>query len=201
MTELGETTFLILCGGQGTRMGGVDKPLLPWRGQPLVEHVRATVPAATPVLISANRNLEEYARVGDCFTDAQVIRDTAALPNGLASPLLGVLGGLRRARTPWLLVSPGDTPALRSDWHQPLLTQKTKNGAVAHDGQRQQHLHLLLNVSLADQLADYLASGAFEVWRWLAQIGLAVVEVTPAERFTNLNRPEELAALDRSAAP
>ena len=35
---LSNTTALVLAGGRGSRMGGVDKGLEPFRGQPLVEN-------------------------------------------------------------------------------------------------------------------------------------------------------------------
>ena len=57
-----DLTFLVLCGGAGRRMGGADKPLTPWRGTPMVDHVLASVPPAIPRLISANRNIDAYGR-------------------------------------------------------------------------------------------------------------------------------------------
>ena len=50
-------TGLILAGGRGQRLGGVDKGLQPWRGRPLVDHALARLaPQVSEVMISANRN-------------------------------------------------------------------------------------------------------------------------------------------------
>ncbi|MGV2834552.1 NTP transferase domain-containing protein, partial [Pseudomonas shirazensis] len=54
-------SVLILAGGRGARMGGRDKGLLEWRGEPLVAHVQRVVrPLTDDVVISCNRNQELY---------------------------------------------------------------------------------------------------------------------------------------------
>jgi molybdopterin-guanine dinucleotide biosynthesis protein A len=175
-------TQLVLCGGAGSRLGGVDKPLEPWRGKPLVEYAIESVSDAAARLISANRNLERYRRYGAVFTDEQVhIKGTG--------PLLGIYGGLERATTDWLLVMPGDTPLLERDWYRPMLDPSTKNAAVvAHDGDRQQHLHLLLHASIAPTLAAYLGEGEFAVFRFLERVDAFVVPFDDGAQFKNFNR-------------
>ena len=185
------TSFLVLCGGAGQRMGGVDKPLLDWHGKPMLEHVLASVPAPMPKLISANRNLANYADYGLVFTDTQA----AAGDKALGGPLLGVLGGLMFATTQWLLISPGDTPDLPTNWWQTMLDAgDERSNIVAHDGSRQQHLHLLLRVCKAtrDSLHDYLHSGRFEVYRWLETIALGQAMFDGPAGFKNVNRPTDL---------
>jgi molybdopterin-guanine dinucleotide biosynthesis protein A len=58
-------TGLVLAGGQGRRMGGVDKGLQPLRGRPMIEWVLERLkPQVTEVVINANQNQAEYARYG-----------------------------------------------------------------------------------------------------------------------------------------
>ena len=207
--EPDNTTLLVLCGGRGTRMGGVDKPLLTWRGRMLVEHVLDSVPADMPRLISANRNQALYQRFAPVAHDAPVLADTAIQPG----PLVGVLSAWWRVNrdlapdpsgtgsgayvtTPWLLVSPGDTPALAPDWWATMMHSANVQGCsavVAHDGTRQQHLHLLLHRNVAESLQLYLRSGASAVFRWLSSLDTARAEFTDAEQFRNMNRPDDLA--------
>ena len=47
------TTAIVLCGGRGRRLGGVDKPLLEIAGKPLVMHiVERLAPQVQTILIS-----------------------------------------------------------------------------------------------------------------------------------------------------
>jgi molybdopterin-guanine dinucleotide biosynthesis protein A len=56
---------VVLAGGQGSRMGGVDKGLQPFRGKPMVQHVVERLQGQVDeLLINANRNAEAYARFG-----------------------------------------------------------------------------------------------------------------------------------------
>ena len=58
-------TGLILAGGQGSRMGGLDKGLQPLQGRPLVEHaIERLRPQVGALAISANRNVDVYRRYG-----------------------------------------------------------------------------------------------------------------------------------------
>ena len=179
-------TFLILCGGKGRRMQGQDKPLLKYEGIPMIDRVRASA-ANVPVLISANRHLDAYRERGAVFTDSEV--DTS-----IETPLNGVLGGLERARTAWLLVAPGDTPALPAGWWTSLgqAIVPGSAGAVVYDGLRQQNLHLLLNTTLAPALRRYLQAGHGEVWRFLKLAGIVKVDVPHPDWFININAETDL---------
>jgi molybdenum cofactor guanylyltransferase len=187
---LDNTTLLVLCGGAGHRMQGKDKPLLLWRGKPMVQRILATVPADMPKLISANRNLNIYRQWAPVVTD----QPETATAEEYQGPLAGILSGLRACKTPWLLVCPGDTPALPEHWFEPLMKSVDSHvsGAVVHDGERQQHLHLLLRHCVKTDLERFLAAGGYQVCQWLSNIQLAVVEFNNSSAFKNINFPEEL---------
>jgi molybdopterin-guanine dinucleotide biosynthesis protein A len=69
-------TGLVLAGGQGRRMGGVDKGLQPLRGRPMVEWVIGRLaPQVDEVVVNANANLERYAALGH-----RVVSDAACTP-------------------------------------------------------------------------------------------------------------------------
>ncbi|XOV81984.1 MAG: molybdenum cofactor guanylyltransferase [bacterium] len=184
------TTLLVLCGGAGRRMQGEDKPLLRWQDQPMVQHVIASVPAAMPKLISANRNTEIYRQWAPVVTDNEVMDVNEKFPG----PLVGILGGLSVCKTPWLLVCPGDTPALPRNWCNLLLAGKepAADGAVVHDGERQQHLHLLLDCRLRASLQRFLAEGGYQVFRWLELLKLSTIRINNPEAFRNINSPDEM---------
>jgi molybdopterin-guanine dinucleotide biosynthesis protein A len=104
-------TGLILAGGRGSRMGGVDKGLQNFRGLPLALQtlMRLQLQSLPPqeILINANRNLAAYESLG-----VPVWPDSI---DGFAGPLAGFLTGLERCETPLLLTVPCDSPLLPLD--------------------------------------------------------------------------------------
>ncbi len=166
-------------------MEGADKPLLPWQDRPMVDWILESLPPEADVLISANRNIEAYT------SRAEVVQDNIEYA-AYTSPLVGIYSGLVATQTHWLLISPGDTPKLTGEWWQPLLAACGREGAVIHDGIRQQHLHLLLNTGVEPSLKAYLDGGNHEVWRWLDSLALNVVHGDTPAQFDNVNTFAEL---------
>ncbi len=107
-----QITGLILAGGQGSRMGGVDKGLQLLRGQPLVEHAIARLqPQVGSIAISANRNADLYRRYG-----FPVYGDHGDSPEPtFAGPLAGIATGLAAVSTDWMLIVPCDAPRFPLD--------------------------------------------------------------------------------------
>jgi molybdopterin-guanine dinucleotide biosynthesis protein A len=69
--ERASITGVVLAGGQGRRMGGVDKGLVELAGRPLVARViERLAPQVGALLINANQNVERYAALGHA-----VVRD------------------------------------------------------------------------------------------------------------------------------
>src|SRR5438132_12007492 len=103
-----EVTGIVLAGGQGSRMGGVDKGLQAFRGKPMAAHaIERLAPQVDELLINANRNPEAYARFGH-----RVIADEIA---GFAGPLAGFERGLAHARGELVCTVPCDSPFLPAD--------------------------------------------------------------------------------------
>ena len=180
---------LILAGGRGQRLGGVDKGLQPWRGQPLVDHALARLaPQVSAVMISANRNPEAYAARG-----ARVLADAS---DDFPGPLAGILAGLRAAATPWLAVVPCDSPSLPLDLVDRLAGGiGDAQGAVVRRGERLEPVCCLLSTALADDLERYLAEGGRKVEGWVARHAAPVLfdRAGDAAAFANINTPDDLA--------
>jgi len=178
---------VILAGGQGRRMGGVDKGLIAYRGRPLIEWALAALaPQVGELVVSANRNLEAYAAYG-----YRVLPDT--LPD-YPGPLAGVLAALDAVSADWLLVAPCDTPHLPADLAQRLLAAARQQNAVlavAADAARVHHGCFIVRTDQRASLAAYLARGERAVRHW--QAGLAAVTVRfDAAGFANFNQPGDL---------
>lgn len=178
---------VVLAGGQGRRMGGLDKGLVEYRGRPLIEWSLAALgPQVDELVVSANRNLDTYAAYG-----YRVLRDT--LPD-YPGPLAGVLAALDGVSADWLLVAPCDTPHLPADLVARLLAaarQEKAVLAVAEDAARIHHSCFVVRTDQRDNLAAYLARGERAVRHW--QAGLASVMARfDAACFANVNQPDDL---------
>lgn len=183
-----QITAIVLCGGRGRRVGGRDKPLLCYRGRQLIASVTDALKGTVAgVLVSANRNLDAYARFGT------VIRDE--VPNG--GPLAGIASCLQRCSTPYAFVCPGDAPDLEAAVVVRLANALTDDVAitVAHDGQRRQHLHMMLRRDVGPTIRAYLSSGRRSVWQWLATQRVAEVDLSDlAGCFVDVDDTAQLTA-------
>ena len=191
--DLSQISALVLAGGRGQRMGGVDKGLHPLRGRPLVSHAIERLEAAVqPVRINANRNQDAYRALG-----YPVIGDQLSDYQG---PLAGIASGLHDCPTPWMLVIPCDSPCLPRDLATRLMQALVRDRselAVAHDGERLQPVVALLPRTLLPSLQDYLAGGDRKIDRWYAQHRMNVVDFSDqADAFLNINTLQEKAALE-----
>lgn len=203
-----DISAVVLAGGRASRMGGLDKGLLPWAGQALATHALARLaPQVGTLLLSANRNLPAYEALAQPY-GAQVITDTLA---DHAGPLAGFLSALTHCRSPWLLTTPCDSPHLPTDLAQRLATACAHTGArlaiaCAHTtnaaGQTQwqrQPVFCLLHTQLRPSLERFLQSGARKIGLWAQQEGAAEARFGPPHddprAFYNANTPEELRAL------
>jgi len=177
---------LILAGGRGRRVGGQDKGLLVYQGKPLIDQVIARLlPQVEELFISANRNLEDYARRG-----YPVLTDT--LPD-YPGPLAGVLAGLENARFDWLVVSPCDTPLLPLDLVDTLCRARGKSRAVvAKDPQHTHYTTLMLHKDRLGALNAYLERGGRSVKGFLETVGASSAEFADAGAFLNCNQGTEL---------
>jgi molybdopterin-guanine dinucleotide biosynthesis protein A len=195
-TTAAAVTGIVLAGGQGSRMGGVDKGLQPFRGKPMVAHViERFAPQVGDLLINANRNPEAYARFGH-----RVIADEIA---GFAGPLAGFERGLAHAAGALVATVPCDSPFLPADLVARLrgeLEAKRADLAVAKTGAQAHPVFCLMRRAVHASLTDFLARGERKIDRWYG--ALAVVEVAfddEADAFLNINTREELDHLEPRA--
>jgi molybdopterin-guanine dinucleotide biosynthesis protein A len=181
-------TAVVLAGGRGLRMGGVDKGLIERDGRCLVEHaLEALRPQVAALMISANRNIERYSQFG-----VPVVTDE--LPD-FAGPLSGIAAAASRARTDWIVCAPCDTPMLPFDLVARLLDGARRNGseaAYAEDRNGPQFVVCLLHRRLASALATAAASPRRAVRDFL-QARAAIAVRFDDWHCANLNTPEALA--------
>lgn len=189
MTGEVRITGLVLAGGQGRRMGGVDKGLAPLKGRAMVEWViERLAPQVNEIVINANQHRAEYERFG-----YRVVADELG---GFAGPLAGLHAGLAAASTPYLVTVPCDSPFLPMDLVDRLFRARADfdaDLAVAKTFAQAHPVFALVRCEVAPHLAEFLASGGRKIDAWYAS--LRVVEVPfddEAEAFSNINTPTDL---------
>jgi molybdopterin-guanine dinucleotide biosynthesis protein A len=178
---------IVLAGGQGRRMGGVDKGLVHLRGKPMVAWVlERLAPQVGEIVINANQNLEAYAAFGH-----RVVPDDVG---GFAGPLAGLHAGLAAVAHELAVTVPCDSPFLPADLVARLRAALGANElAVAKTGDQPHPVFSLVRRSVHAHLGAFLAGGGRKIDAWYAS--LRVVEVPfddEADAFRNINTREEL---------
>ena len=178
---------VVLAGGMGRRLGGMDKGLLKKNHRAFVAYINEALRSQVgEVLISANRNIEEYRKYGRVVTDE--------LPD-FQGPLAGMLSAMKQCETEWLVTLPCDGIDIPDDYAERLYScavAKSALVAVAHDGKRIQPVHACLHRSLAADLAQYLQSGKRKIDHWYATQLFVHADFSDCpDTFRNVNTPED----------
>ena len=182
-------TGVVLAGGLGRRMGGIDKGLQELRGQPMVHWVvERLAPQVDELMINANQNGERYAAFGHRVVPDQI-------PD-FAGPLAGLHAALSAASHPLVATAPCDSPFLPADLISRLFSALTATGAdlaVARTFDQPHPVFCLCRRDVLPHLTEFLAGGGRKIDRWYTT--LKVVEVAfddEADAFENINTREEL---------
>jgi molybdopterin-guanine dinucleotide biosynthesis protein A len=215
----GPVCGVVLAGGEGRRVGGVDKGLLKLNGEPLarlaLERLR---PQVDQWLISANRHLDVYAAWGaevcvdstssdvgsrtDPHAGPQSQPHAASDADRYVGPLAGFLAAEARSRCDWLATVPCDVPTFPRDLvarlaqHAHQTQARLVQAAVVEDGRvRPQPVFSLWHRSLAPGLRDFVAAGGRKVGAWAESCGrsLLVFDAPDASSaFFNINTLDDL---------
>ena len=197
---MAQITGVVLAGGRGTRMGGLDKGMQLYGGLPLAQHsLRRLQTQVCTVLLNANRNLEQYRRF-----DVPVVTDTIA---DFAGPLAGFIAAMEICRTPYLVTVPCDTPQFPLDLVARMVQALADASAdiamasaleVAADGTpawHRQPVFCLLKTSLLPGLRAFVAEGGRKIGAWTAQQNTVHVPFDEPGAFANANTLAQLQAL------
>ncbi len=179
------TTAVVLCGGRGRRLGGVDKPLVELAGKTLLAHlIERLEPQVNAIVLSGVRLRQAYESFGYPLVEDE---------DPDQGPLAGIVSARSVVQTPWILTTPADTPFLPSDLVSSLASCCRRTGAaVVTAGGHRQNLAMLLDRERMESLTRFYADGGRAVHRWLTANGVEEVEL-PAPGFFNINTPDDLA--------
>lgn len=214
---LSTVTALLLAGGRGSRMGGVDKGLQAFRGQPLAWHAlqRLAQQQGGPlggVLLNANRHAQAYEALGEAEQGIGRVRVLPDTVQDYSGPLAGMAVGLAHCHTPLLLTVPCDSPLFPLDLALRLLdamqatqadiavAQAPEPDASGQPVLRSQPVFCLLKTSLAPSLVKYMAEGGRKISAWTERHAVAAVAFDAPhdapDAFSNANTLDELRQLE-----
>src|SRR5580765_2631097 len=157
-------TGMVLAGGQGRRMGGVDKGLQLLHGKPMVVHVLARLaPQVDEIVINANQNVGTYRAFGH-----PVVSDDIG---GFAGPLAGLHAGMKAAKSPLVVTVPCDSPFLPLDLVVRLNSSLGRNDlAVAKTGDQPHPVFSLMKTDLLKNLEAFLVKGGRKIDAWYGSL-------------------------------
>ncbi|MEB6587610.1 molybdenum cofactor guanylyltransferase MobA [Pseudomonas asiatica] len=185
---LSSCSILILAGGRGQRMGGRDKGLVDWQGEPLIAHVHRVVrPLSDDLVISCNRNQEAYRAYAD-----QLVGDAEA---DFPGPLAGVIAGLQVARHDWVVLLACDAPLVDRALIEGLLrlAVASDSAAMVRQGGYWQPMFSVLPRRLLPLLEQAWAEGERSLQKALLREAVQGLECTEGDRrLSNFNSPELL---------
>ncbi len=178
---------MILAGGSGRRMGGVDKALLPLGDGVVLDAILARLrPQAGPIALNANGDPARFDRFG-----------LPVVPDRLRNvgPLGGVLVALDWAEAQGadqVLVLPADTPFLPLDLVERLSV--APRVAYARSGDDLHPILSIWNSRLRSDLQTFLEEGGRKVRSFLSVQNATPVEFPSSteDPFFNINTPADL---------
>lgn len=178
----------LLAGGQGRRLGGRDKGLMAWRGEPVAAYMtRLLRSVAAPVMISCNRNQTEYSQWADLL-----VGDSEP---GFPGPMAGILAALRVCRTTHLLVVPCDLPRLDEALIVALVAQSRRYPeelCLVRAGEHWQPLVCVIPRALIRSLEEAWSAGQRSPLRWmLGQPHQTLHVASDDSRLHNANQPDD----------
>lgn len=184
-------TLGILAGGRGARLGGLDKALLEFRGERLLDRTLRSIDKARE---AGQDVLLSRACAGVAAGALPGFRHVPDLRPGSLGPLAGLEALLAASPTAWLLTLPVDLRDVPSDLADRLLAGGDAVAArVVRDADGLQPLVALwpVRASLA-AVRSALDAGFLSMHRLLDALPHAELDIRPS-RLGNLNREEDFA--------
>lgn len=194
--SLDDITGVILAGGMGRRMGGIDKGLQNFRQAPLALHAMMRLSGQVGSLsINANRNIGVYEGFGP-----PVICDVQP---DFAGPLAGMHAALAQATEPFLVTVPCDVPMFPTDLVKKLSEPFEKNVGlmltVAATGGRHHPVFCMMRTELLPSMEEFLRKGGRKIDAWYGNIPHQAVEFGDEAAFHNINTLQELKELEKKS--
>lgn len=179
LTPQSKLAIAIIAGGQGKRMGGVNKGLIEWQGQPIITHLLNWVSVEIQnlklpkpeyeVLIISNDHQVDYQNIMAQFDfPIQLVIDRFS---GFLGPLAGIDAAFANSKAPWLQILPCDCPTPPPGLVKQLLEaqQLGVSLTIPQDTERTQPLFSQIHRSLWPSVINALETNKLALYRWMQQ--------------------------------
>lgn len=196
MIDKEQIEAVILAGGMGRRMGGIDKGLQTFKNAPLALHALLRLQQQLDyICINANRNLGAYEGFGlpvvcDRLTDYQ-------------GPLAGIHAAMSESSAPFILSVPCDVPFfplnLAEKLYAPFEDDPQLELTIASSQGKSQPVFMMAKSHLLMSIEDFLKRGERKIDKWYANHRHALVEFGDPAAFHNVNTLQELAELEKQS--
>lgn len=175
---------IILAGGEGKRVGGVDKGLLEYKNKPLIEHVIASIrPQVDDLIISANRNIERYKNYSN-----KVISDISEKCLG---PLAGINAALPHCTHDRVLIVPCDTPYLPADIIAKFLSSHADSHLYIAESKNKLQPVMLIHKNLHNSITSSLDKEQLRLMFWARSQQPEVVPFPDESAFKSFNQTDD----------
>ena len=179
-----DVSCIILAGGEGKRVGGVDKGLLEFEGKALVEHVIDRVaPQVDDIVISANRNKQRYQQYSD-----NVIGDES---EQFLGPLAGISAAFDRCKHDLVLIVACDTPFLPTDIIEKFLSSKADAQLYIASSNEKWQLVMLIHKSLQGTVKQSLDNNQLRLMQWASSQRPEIIDFPDDAAFKNFNHNDD----------
>ncbi|MGD8933172.1 MAG: molybdenum cofactor guanylyltransferase MobA [Gammaproteobacteria bacterium] len=180
-----DISCIILAGGKGRRMGGADKGLVQFKGRLLIAHVIENIaPQVDDIVISANRNLDQYKKLGYAVYADQ--------SDDFDGPLAGIASTLPHCQHDWVLIIPCDMPSLPANLVASMVKAAASARLVVINAGGKHQLVFLLHRDLLGSIMHYLDSNEHSVMQWVDSVDHQKLDMAINNSFLNINKPEQL---------
>jgi molybdenum cofactor guanylyltransferase len=191
MPPFSDFAAVILTGGSGSRMGGIDKQLIEIEGQTIISRTLNVIrPLFTEIIISGKEV--------DGLSDKNITFVSDRFPG--RGPLAGIESALSASKAPYLFVFAGDMPWLSSELICNQIAYMIADPCdilVPRLGNDIEPLHAIISKRVSSLLTEYLEKEEGNaVRRFYYRTSLKFFDVAlplpGTDPFTNINHPEDL---------
>ncbi|HEY4243705.1 MAG TPA: molybdenum cofactor guanylyltransferase [Kofleriaceae bacterium] len=174
------TAAVIVAGGRGTRMGGVDKRQIVVEGATIFERqVSVLAPRTSEILVSARAEVAGFRTVYDDEADA--------------GPLAGVWAALAATTDDWLLVVAGDMPYLDAALIDAMLAARARDAVgIRIDGRIEPLLCVLRVAAARPVLSAMRAVDERRAGALLERLDTVWLDDVADRSLHSINAPEDL---------
>lgn len=183
---------IILAGGKSHRMGQ-DKGLIEVKGKAMIQHTIDELKKANVDSITIISNNPEYEKFGvPVYPD--LIKDKG--------PLGGIYTGLHHSKKTWNIISPCDSPLMKSKYFELLSKEKDENPIQILKSR--DNLHFLIGIvhnSIKPLIKSQIETGDLSVKTLVKNLGGRIINTEEfmdyeESDFTNVNSPKELELIE-----